>query len=113
MRFSSTILFGCFFWAASIGLGEETVQPVLEPDPAVEKILAELGDNTAALLPAGRVVGEFGAFAKQFGLDRNGPQGRDFTIKMAWMPDRKRAFFCGANHGSPHRRGVCLRGSIA
>jgi len=25
------------------------------------------------------------------------PQGQ------LWMPDRKRAFFCGANHGSPHR----------
>jgi len=22
---------------------------------------------------------------------------------MAWMPDRRRAFFCGANHNSPHR----------
>ena len=41
--------------------------------------------------------------ARQFRLDAEGPRGRDFTIKMAWMPDRKRAFFCGANHGSPHR----------
>lgn len=36
-------------------------------------------------------------------MQETGPTGRDFTIKMAWMPDRKRAFFCGANHGSPHR----------
>src|SRR5690606_9070749 len=73
------------------------------PDPAVETILAGLGDNSAALLPPGKVVGEFGRFAKEFKLDRNGPWGRDFTIKMAWMADRRRAFFCGANHGSPHR----------
>lgn len=103
MRMPSATLFGCFFWAASVGFGGEKIQPVLKPDPAVEKILASLGDNTAALLPPGTVVGEFGPFAKEFGLDKNGPWGRDFTIKMAWMPDRQRAFFCGANHGSPHR----------
>lgn len=87
----------------SIGWVAEPILPALRPDPAVEKILAGLGDNTAALLPPAAVVGEFGPIARQFGLDKNGPQGRDFSIKMAWMPDRKRAFFCGANHGSPHR----------
>ena len=69
----------------------------------VERILAGLGDNSSCLLPAAKVEGEFGPILKEFGLDKNGPQGRDFSIKMAWMSDRKRAFYCGANHGSPHR----------
>lgn len=87
----------------SSGWGAEIKLPALRPDPAVEKVLAGLDENTAALLPPAAIVGEFGPLARQFGLDRNGPQGRDFSIKMAWMPDRQRAFFCGANHGSPHR----------
>jgi len=88
---------------ATIAVGAEKVTPALKPDPAVAKILKDLGDNSATLLPTGTIVGEFGPFAKEFGLDKNGPSGRDFSIKMAWMPDRERAFFCGANHGSPHR----------
>jgi hypothetical protein len=88
---------------SSVGRAAEEIRPSLRPDPAVEKILDGLGENSAALLPSATVVGEFGPLAKEFRLDRDGPQGRDFTIKMAWMPDRRRAFFCGANHGSPHR----------
>jgi hypothetical protein len=93
----------CLALGMALRGGAEEISPVLKPDPAVEKVLAGLGDNSAVLLPPATVVGEFGPFARQFGLDKSGPQGRDFSIKMAWMPDRKRAFFCGANHGSPHR----------
>ena len=93
----------CFGSSATPGRGAEAISPALPPDPAVEKILSGLGDNTAALLPPAVVVGEFGAIARQYKLDKDGPRGRDFTIKMAWMPDRRRAYFCGANHGVPHR----------
>lgn len=89
--------------ATTITAGAAEIAPVLKPDLAVAKILAELGDNSAALLPPATITGEFGPLAREFGLDKNGPQGRDFTIKMAWMSERQRAFFCGANHGSPHR----------
>ncbi len=41
--------------------------------------------------------------ARRFGLDRTGPRSRDFSVKMAWSPERQRALFVGANHGSPHR----------
>lgn len=79
------------------------VEPVLAADPAVTAALAALGDNSSVLLKGPRIYGDVGPIAKPFGHDRRGPGGRDFTIKMAWMPDRQRAFFCGANHGSPHR----------
>ncbi|MGQ9661959.1 MAG: hypothetical protein ACUVWX_06435 [Kiritimatiellia bacterium] len=79
------------------------VEPELRPDSAVMQLLEKLGDNSSAVLPPTRVVGDPGPLTKEYKMDKRGPGGRDFTIKMAWMPDRKRAFFCGANHGSPHR----------
>ena len=79
------------------------VEPALAPDPAVTAILDKLGDNSAALLPPTKVVGDPGPLAREYSMAQRGPGGRDFTIKMAWMPDRRRAFYCGANHGSPHR----------
>lgn len=79
------------------------VEPALPPDPKIVSIVDALGDNTAAALPPLKCVGEWNAVTKEFGMERNGPMGRDFTNKAVWMPDRKRAFFCGANHGSPHR----------
>ncbi len=80
------------------------VLPELPPDPAVVKLLDSLGDNTAALLPGqARLVGEFNELARRHNLHTRGPHGRDFTIKMAWAPQRGRAFFCGANHGVPHK----------
>lgn len=103
MRSRVYAIVGGLLAIASTGIGAETVQPALPRDAAVARILAGLGDNTAALLPPAAVVGDFGPVARAFNLDRDGPRGRDFTIKMAWMPDRQRAFFCGANHGSPHR----------
>jgi hypothetical protein len=49
------------------------------------------------------VVGEFNDVARKYELDKTGPKGRDFTIRMVWAPERRRALFCGANHGVPHR----------
>jgi len=79
------------------------VEPVLKPDPKVTAIINGLGDNEAARLPAGHVVGEFNALAKRFKLDKTGPFSRDYCLKMVWMPDRKRAIYMGANHGTPHK----------
>jgi hypothetical protein len=86
--------------------GEETpaVEPVLPTDPAVLAAVDALGDNSACVLGDPTVRQELGDFAKGWHrMKEHGPGGRDYTIKMAWMPDRRRAFFCGANHGSPHR----------
>jgi len=80
-----------------------SVTPVLEPDPAVMKIIDGLGDGESALLPKLRTAGDINDVARRWGLDKRGPGHRDYCIKMAWMPDRRRAVFCGANHGVPHR----------
>lgn len=86
------------------GEGPLKVEPVLPPNPEVLKKLEALGDNSACILEGTKIIEKLGDFAKGWHrMKQTGPCGRDFTIKMAWMPDRKRAFFCGANHGSPHR----------
>jgi hypothetical protein len=79
------------------------VEPQLAPKPVVLEKLAALKPNQAVLLGKADVVGEFNDTARKYDLHRTGPKGRDFTIKMCWAPDRKRALFCGANHGVPHR----------
>lgn len=79
------------------------VEPVLAADPQVTRILASLGDNTAAMLPPIKTTGDFNAVAKSYNMQKTGPVGRDYCNKMVWAPDRKRALFCGGNHGAPHR----------
>jgi len=82
---------------------EPAVTPQLEPDPAVAKALASLGAGESAALPKVKTTGDINAVAKRYNMHVRGPGARDYCIKMAWMPDRKRAVFYGANHGSPHR----------
>jgi hypothetical protein len=36
-------------------------------------------------------------------MHKRGPKPRSYCRKWVWAADRKRAFFCGANAGSPHR----------
>lgn len=80
------------------------IEPELAPDPDVLKKLAALDDNSCCILDSTKIIEDLGDFAKGWHrMKETGPTGRDFTIKMAWMPERRRAFFCGANHGSPHR----------
>jgi hypothetical protein len=93
--------------------GAEKIEPALMPDPEVTRILDGLGDNSLAVLPTTKVAGEFNDLARLFQLDQRGPGGRDFTIKMIWAPERRRALFCGANHGSPHRLNDCWEFDLA
>jgi hypothetical protein len=79
------------------------VTPVLQPDPKVAKILDGLAAGHCAVLPKAKVTGDLNAVARKYGLDETGPGGRNFCVKMMWMPDRMRAIYCGANHGRPHR----------
>lgn len=79
------------------------VEPGLEPDVKIIKTLQDLGDNSSAMLTGLKTVGDWNAVTKEYGMERTGPTGRDYTNRAVWMSDRKRAFFCGANHGSPHR----------
>lgn len=77
--------------------------PVLETNAEVTSRLSALKPNQGVLLGKARVLGEFNDIARRYELDKTGPRGRDFTIKMVWAPERKRALFCGANHNVPHR----------
>ncbi len=99
-----------FYTVASVLLlqhglvADERIEPALKSDAKVIAKLAGLGDNSSCILEGTRIIEDLGDFAKGWHrMKETGPTGRDFTIKMVWMPDRKRAFFCGANHGSPHR----------
>lgn len=79
------------------------VTPALQEDGEVLARLAALQPNQAVSLGTARVVGDFNEVARRFRLHRTGPRGRDYSIKMVWAPERRRALFAGANHGQPHR----------
>jgi hypothetical protein len=89
----------CLFLLAA----DTAVLPTREAKPAIREKLAALKANQAVLLGKADVVGTFNDTARKYDLHKTGPRGRDFTIKMCWAPERKRALFCGANHGVPHR----------
>ncbi|MFO7899971.1 MAG: hypothetical protein R6V58_13035 [Planctomycetota bacterium] len=89
--------------AAAVAASAEQITPALKPDPAVMKIIDGLGDNSSARLPKLKTTGDINAVARRYHMDVRGPGARDYCIKMVWMPDRERAIFYGANHGSPHR----------
>jgi hypothetical protein len=79
------------------------VEPEIAPDPKVTEILDGLGEGCSALLPPIKTAGEFNDVARSYNMQKTGPVGRDYCNKMVWAPDRKRALYCGANHGAPHR----------
>jgi hypothetical protein len=91
-------------WCGQQAPAADAIEPVLRADADLLAKLDSLGDNTTCLLGNPEVIENLGDFAKGWHrMQETGPTGRDFTLKMAWMPDRERAFFCGANHNSPHR----------
>lgn len=101
IRFTLGVVLG---WICCVPLLAE--EPLSPPDKAraiVAQKFRDLRPNQLLYLGDAKVVGEFNDIAREFELDRTGPRGRDFTIKMVWAPDRKRALFCGANHAVPHR----------
>lgn len=81
----------------------QQIEPALTPNAEVVAKLKALPAGHAVVLGKAAVVGDFNETAKHWELDKTGPKGRDFTIKMVWAPERQRALFCGANHGVPHR----------
>jgi hypothetical protein len=97
----------CGLLAAPAAAGEPAtpakVTPELAPDPKVTAALDALGDRSSATLPPIRTVGEWNETTRLYGMEKTGPVGRDYSLKMVWAPERKRALYCAANHGSPHR----------
>ena len=82
---------------------QTAIRPALDDDPAVLARLAALPAGHGAVLGEARLVGDFNDTARRFNLHQTGPRGRDYSLKMAWAPQRGRALFAGANHGQPHR----------
>lgn len=72
-------------------------------DNDLSRRIGTLVPNHGLRLGAARVVGDFNDIARQFDLHRTGPRSRDFSKKMVWAPQRRRALFAGANHAAPHR----------
>jgi len=90
---------------AMLANGQETlkVKPELKPDLEIMKILNSLGENQSAWLPPIKTTGPINATMKKFGLQKTGPRTRNYCVKWVWAADRKRALFCGAHAGVPHR----------
>ena len=65
-------------------------------DPAIVKILTELGDGCSAVLPKVNHMRD-GEPVDMVG--RKGPFARDYTTKMVYAPDRQTAIYAGGNHG--------------
>lgn len=98
MRATLLLAVACLWSSAFAG-----VEPALKPDRAVLKRIEVLRPNQAVLLGEARVVGNFNETARRFKLDKTGPMERNYSIKLVWAPERKRALFLGANHRVPHR----------
>ena len=78
-------------------------QTSVNADEGVKKQIAALDPNRGTRLGNARILGELNDTARRFNLHLTGPRRRDFSLKMVWAPERRRALFVGANHGSPHR----------
>jgi hypothetical protein len=91
----------CVVWGNSLAVF--AIEPALTPKPEIQAKLAALKPNHGVLLGKAEIIGDFNDTARKYDLHKNGPRGRDFTIKMCWAPDRGRVLYCGANHGVPHR----------
>ena len=81
--------------------GTVEVKPPYQDDPAIVKLLADLGDNAGAYLPPTKSEGKGMELVP--GFAKSGPKVRDYGNKLAYAPDRQTAMYCGANHGVPHR----------
>lgn len=96
-------LLACAGLAGAGPAADEPVHPALPVNAAALARVRALKPNEACLVGKAEVRGEFNAVARQFELHRTGPRARDFTLRMVWAPERRRALYCGANHGVPHR----------
>ncbi len=98
-----TLLYLIFITIHTANAASKSKFKTFKEDPKVVKILKNLKANTAVLLPPFKVVGDINDVARKYKMDEIGPLGRDYCNKAPWMPDRKRAIYCGANHAAPHR----------
>jgi hypothetical protein len=86
-------------------LAQVVGQPADKPfatDPAVKSKLDALPARTGLMLGKFKVEADEATVKRFPSLGRN-PGRRDYGNKMAYAADRGTAFYCGANHGVPHR----------
>lgn len=89
----------CTTWSAPTA----AFSGALPENAAVLARIERLAANEAVHLGKAQVVGPFNEVARRFDLHLTGPRSRNYSLKMNWAPDRRRALFVGANHGKPHR----------
>jgi hypothetical protein len=87
---------------STVASAAEPAAAIYADDQAIIRRIADLPASTGMNLGEAKLAGkELDKWRKQF--YERGPQGRDYCIKMAFNADRGTAFFCGGNHGTPHK----------
>jgi len=66
--------------------------PPCDDDPQIVELLRGLGDSTAASLPFDRD-----------NAAHTGRSGNDYSMRMAYAPDRQTALYAGGNHNDGRR----------
>ena len=112
MKFYFKIIFLYVFGVFSSLIAQEVVkptgvEPVLVPDIDLLAKIAALPDNTWMKLPPLKTAGDLSwcgkpGWSNTENMPKFGPDLRGYSLKMVWAADRKRAFYCGANHQAPH-----------
>jgi len=75
-----------------------TVEPVLAPDAALLRSIADLGDNSWLKLPTFKVAGELQWLPARADERTRGPFGRSYCNHAFYAPERRRAVYCGGGH---------------
>ena len=89
-----------FLFCQFNGSAKADVEPVLRPNEQVLETIRRLKPNTWKKLPPVRTAGDL-TWLRKYNYERmrtQGPLGRDYSGKMVWMPDRKRAIYAGGGH---------------
>ncbi|MCK6470938.1 MAG: hypothetical protein L6R28_04250 [Planctomycetes bacterium] len=97
------VLFAIF--AATVLAGDSAASATNGAEPAPDEELlariAALPDNTWLKLPPVKTTGDMGVLGPDY--KRTGPTVRDYSNKMVWAPERKRALYMGGGHNThPH-----------
>ncbi len=84
--------------AGAGGAPPREVTPKVAPDAELLARIAALPANTWMKLPAVKTAGDLSTAPS--GYKKLGPKARGYCNKMVWMPDRKRAIYCGGGHNT-------------
>lgn len=99
------LFFGLNLFCLSLNAQENVkptkIEPELIPDKELLAKIEALPDNTWLKLPPFKTTGEMGKLSPDY--KKTGPTVRDYSNKLVWAPDRKRALYMGGGHNThPH-----------